>query len=255
MNGAQSLLSTMVANGVTTCFMNPGTSEMHFVAALDDVPDVRGVLCLFEGVASGAADGYGRVTERRLRRCSTSAPGSAMRSRTCTTPAVRTLPSSTSSATMPRTTRGSTPPSTLGHRLDRRGTRRLVPPDRARRTTSRGDAAAAIPASYGPPGPRRHARPAGRLFVVAAERACPRTGRPSTPPRRRRRRGRRGRRGSLRTSAHHAPARWRRDAPTRPARGRSDRGRRPGSPRARDVPVDHGSRGGRAGVRPPQLPR
>ncbi|HLK46324.1 MAG TPA: acetolactate synthase large subunit, partial [Acidimicrobiales bacterium] len=62
MNGAQSLLSTMVANGVTTCFMNPGTSEMHFVAALDDVPDVRGVLCLFEGVASGAADGFGRVT-------------------------------------------------------------------------------------------------------------------------------------------------------------------------------------------------
>ncbi len=62
MNGAVSLLATMVANDVTTCFMNPGTSEMHFVAALDDVPEVRGVLCLFEGVASGAADGYARVT-------------------------------------------------------------------------------------------------------------------------------------------------------------------------------------------------
>jgi acetolactate synthase-1/2/3 large subunit len=62
MNGAVSLLKTMAANGVTTCFMNPGTSEMHFVAALDDVPEVRGVLCLFEGVASGAADGYARVT-------------------------------------------------------------------------------------------------------------------------------------------------------------------------------------------------
>ncbi|HEY8080588.1 MAG TPA: acetolactate synthase large subunit [Acidimicrobiales bacterium] len=64
MNGAVSLLGTMAANGVTTCFMNPGTSEMHFVAALDDVPEVRGVLCLFEGVASGAADGYARVTGR-----------------------------------------------------------------------------------------------------------------------------------------------------------------------------------------------
>ena len=61
MNGAVSLLTTLAANDVTTCFMNPGTSEMHFVAALDDVPEVRGVLCLFEGVASGAADGYARV--------------------------------------------------------------------------------------------------------------------------------------------------------------------------------------------------
>jgi acetolactate synthase I/II/III large subunit len=62
MNGAVSLLSALTSNGVTTCFMNPGTSEMHFVAALDDVPELRGVLCLFEGVASGAADGFGRVT-------------------------------------------------------------------------------------------------------------------------------------------------------------------------------------------------
>ena len=61
MKGAVSLLRTLAANGVTTCFMNPGTSEMHFVAALDDVAEVRGVLCLFEGVASGAADGYARV--------------------------------------------------------------------------------------------------------------------------------------------------------------------------------------------------
>ena len=61
MNGAVSLLRTLAANEVTTCFMNPGTSEMHFVAALDDVPEVRGVLCLFEGVASGAADGFARI--------------------------------------------------------------------------------------------------------------------------------------------------------------------------------------------------
>jgi acetolactate synthase-1/2/3 large subunit len=60
--GAEVLLHTLVANGVNTCFMNPGTSEMHFVAALDRVPAMRGVLCLFEGVCSGAADGYARAT-------------------------------------------------------------------------------------------------------------------------------------------------------------------------------------------------
>ncbi|MFI5035921.1 MAG: acetolactate synthase large subunit [Acidimicrobiales bacterium] len=64
MNGAHALLGTLGANGVTVCFANPGTSEMHFVAGLDDAPDVRGVLCLFEGVATGAADGYARVTGR-----------------------------------------------------------------------------------------------------------------------------------------------------------------------------------------------
>ena len=64
MNGAQALLSTLVDAGVDVCFANPGTSEMHFVAALDDVPAMRGVLCLFEGVVTGAADGYGRVAGR-----------------------------------------------------------------------------------------------------------------------------------------------------------------------------------------------
>ncbi|MHB8465663.1 MAG: acetolactate synthase large subunit [Acidimicrobiales bacterium] len=64
MNGAQALIKTLVACGVDTCFMNPGTSEMHFVAALDAVPEMRGVLALFEGVATGAADGYGRLAER-----------------------------------------------------------------------------------------------------------------------------------------------------------------------------------------------
>src|SRR5882724_8094241 len=61
MNGAHAVLRTLVANGVDTCFTNPGTSEMHFVAALDDVPEMRPVLALFEGVATGAADGYGRM--------------------------------------------------------------------------------------------------------------------------------------------------------------------------------------------------
>jgi acetolactate synthase I/II/III large subunit len=63
MNGAQALLRTLADCGVNVCFANPGTSEMHFVAALDAVPDVRGVLCLFEGVATGAADGYGRMAD------------------------------------------------------------------------------------------------------------------------------------------------------------------------------------------------
>jgi acetolactate synthase-1/2/3 large subunit len=61
MNGAQSLIRTLVNCGVDVCFTNPGTSEMHFVAALDSVPEMRGVLGLFEGVVTGAADGYARV--------------------------------------------------------------------------------------------------------------------------------------------------------------------------------------------------
>ena len=64
MNGAESLIRTLTQGGVDTCFMNPGTSEMHFVAALDQVPEMRGVPCLFEGVASGAADGYARMAGR-----------------------------------------------------------------------------------------------------------------------------------------------------------------------------------------------
>lgn len=64
MNGAQSLIHSLVDHDLDTCFMNPGTSEMHFVAALDDVPQMRGVLCLFEGVATGAADGYARLADK-----------------------------------------------------------------------------------------------------------------------------------------------------------------------------------------------
>lgn len=60
--GADILLQTLLANGIDTCFMNPGTSEMHFVAALDRARAMRGVLCLFEGVCSGAADGYARAS-------------------------------------------------------------------------------------------------------------------------------------------------------------------------------------------------
>ena len=63
-NGAQALIRTLIGCGVDTCFMNPGTSEMHFVAALDAVPEMHSVLALFEGVATGAADGYGRMADR-----------------------------------------------------------------------------------------------------------------------------------------------------------------------------------------------
>ena len=60
-SGGESLVQTLVAAQVDVCFANPGTSEMHFVAALDTNPDMRCVLGLFEGVVTGAADGYGRM--------------------------------------------------------------------------------------------------------------------------------------------------------------------------------------------------
>ena len=63
-NGAHALIQTLVDAGITTCFTNPGTSEMHFVAALDTVPEMRAVLALFEGVATGAADGYARMADK-----------------------------------------------------------------------------------------------------------------------------------------------------------------------------------------------
>lgn len=64
MIGADSLVATLIAGNVDTCFANPGTSEMQFVAALDRARSLRSILCLFEGVAAGAADGYGRMADR-----------------------------------------------------------------------------------------------------------------------------------------------------------------------------------------------
>jgi acetolactate synthase I/II/III large subunit len=64
MNGAESLIRSLVAGGVEVCFTNPGTSEIHLVAALDRVPEIRCVLGLFEGVVTGAADGYARMAEK-----------------------------------------------------------------------------------------------------------------------------------------------------------------------------------------------
>ena len=64
MNGAESLVRTLLASGVDLCFANPGTSEINFVAALDRAPGMRCVLALFEGVVTGAADGYGRMARK-----------------------------------------------------------------------------------------------------------------------------------------------------------------------------------------------
>src|SRR5258708_13269114 len=64
MNGAESLVRSLLAGGVEVCFANPGTSEMHFVAALDRVDGMRCVLCLHETVTTGAADGYYRMARK-----------------------------------------------------------------------------------------------------------------------------------------------------------------------------------------------
>ena len=64
MSGAETLARTLVEGGIDTCFTNPGTSEIHIVAALDNVPEMRCVLGLFEGVVTGAADGYARIAQK-----------------------------------------------------------------------------------------------------------------------------------------------------------------------------------------------
>ena len=146
------MIRTLVDAGVTTCFTNPGTSEMHFVAALDTVPEMRGVLGLFEGVATGAADGYARMAGGRRARCCTSGPGSATGWPTCTTPGGRRRRSSTSSATTPRTTPASTPRwqsdiETVGaQRVAAGSAGRSAPP------TCAGSTAEAVAAATGPPG-------------------------------------------------------------------------------------------------------
>jgi acetolactate synthase-1/2/3 large subunit len=71
MIGVLALLQTLVDAGVDVCFMDPGTSEMHFVHELDAIPQMRLVLTLFEGVATGVADGYARMTGRPAAWCCT----------------------------------------------------------------------------------------------------------------------------------------------------------------------------------------
>ena len=64
MNGAEKLLETLVASGIDVCFSNPGTSEMQLVSAIGNNEGMRAILCLFEGVVSGAADGYARMSDK-----------------------------------------------------------------------------------------------------------------------------------------------------------------------------------------------
>lgn len=86
MNGADALCDTLLAGGVDVCFANPGTSEMHFVAALDRKPQMRCVLGLFEGVVTGAADGYARMPTSLQLPCCTRGPVSPTVSPISTTP-------------------------------------------------------------------------------------------------------------------------------------------------------------------------
>ena len=64
MNGAEALVATAVSAGIEICFANPGTTELPLVMALDSVPGLRSILCLHENVATGAADGYGRMAKK-----------------------------------------------------------------------------------------------------------------------------------------------------------------------------------------------
>jgi acetolactate synthase I/II/III large subunit len=100
MNGAESLVRTLVGGGVNVCFANPGTSEMHFVAALDRVEGMRCVLGLFEGVVTGATDGYYRMSEGPAATLLHLGPGMA-NGPTSTTPTRRRRGWSTLSVTTP----------------------------------------------------------------------------------------------------------------------------------------------------------
>ena len=101
MNGAESLLAAMTRNGIEVCFANPGTSEMHFVAALDRVEGMRGILGLFEGVVTGPPTAMPACWIGRPAPFFTSGPASPTACRTSTTPCARNRRSSTSSATTP----------------------------------------------------------------------------------------------------------------------------------------------------------
>ena len=200
---------TLVDAGVDVCFANPGTSEMHFVAALDDVPAMRGVLCLFEGVATGAADGYGRMAGRPAATLLHLGPGlgnglanlhNARRARTPDRQHRRRP------RDLPRPLRR---PAPVGHRVDGRRGVGLVPIGRSGRRRGsrcggvRGGRARAARL-------RGHAGPArGRVVVGVRQRSLPAT--PAWPAVRRAGRHRRGgRQGAAFGRAVGAAPRWRR---------------------------------------------
>ncbi len=189
MKGAQALLGALVASGVEVCFANPGTSEMHFVASLDEFPQMRAVLGLFEGVCTGAADGYGLMADKPASTLLHLGPGSATGSRTFTTPGGPARRSSTWSATTPPTTRPTTAPGE-GHREPGPPRVRLVPGlDHARGVG--GDAVDAVEGALGPPGgvatlvvPADVSwREAGEPAASRPHRASPPSTTTSSPPR------------------------------------------------------------------------
>ena len=151
MNGAEATLKTLADCGVEACFTNPGTSEMQMVSAFDREQRVRPVLCLFEGVATGAADGYARMAGKPPRPCCTSARGSPTAARTCTTHGAPSVPSSTSWAITPPIIRPATRPCSPTSPAWRRPHSSWV-----KSATTADEAAAlaaeAVAASCGPPG-------------------------------------------------------------------------------------------------------
>ena len=199
MNGAQALIRTLVDRGVDVCFTNPGTSEMHFVAALDAVPEMRGVLGLFEGVVTGAADGYARMADRPAATLLHLGPGLGnglanlhnARKGQHADRQHRRRPRH-----LPQAVRR---PARVRHRD--RGPQRvgLDPLVRSARPTSAADAAEAVAAALGPPGAGRHADPARRRVAgsTAAEPAPPVAAPRPAPPVDRRRGRRRGQGAAL----------------------------------------------------------
>ena len=184
MNGAQALIRTLVDADVTTCFSNPGTSEMHFVAALDSVPGMRCVLGLFEGVVTGAADGYARMAGKPAATLLHSDRASATGSPTCTTRAARRRRSSTSSATTRPITASYDAPLTADIEGWARSVSRWV--RTAAGTAQREpDAAEAVSRRARASGPDRHADPALRHVVGRrrpSRRRCRRRALRRSPP-------------------------------------------------------------------------
>ncbi len=237
MIGAKALLSTLVDAGVTTCFTNPGTSEMHFVAALDSVPEMRAVLALFEGVATGAADGYARMAGQPAATLLHLGPGlgnglanlhNARRAR-CrwSTSSATTRPTHTRS-----TTRSCSPTS-------RRSARNVSGWVRTSQSTAelRGRRGRGGRRGSGPARPGRDADPARRRVLVGRRRAR-RAGRPrragAQPPARSSTRWRRQLRGGEPTALLlggrrcASPGCWRPPgSPRRPGRSCSPRRSRP----------------------------
>ena len=252
MNGAQAVIRTLAGCGVDACFSNPGTSEMHFVAALDAVPAMRGVLCLFEGVATGAADGYGRMTGRPAAALLHLGPGLANglanlhNARRAATPLVAVIGDH---ATYHK--RFDAPLESDIDALAGSVSRWVRRPGRS--ADAAADAAEAVAAALAPPG-------GVATLILPADVSWSEGGEPAAalPVRRAaagpRRGGRRGRGGAAQRRALRDPARRRRGPPPRPGRSEPDRQRHRRPVAVRDLPGPARARRGPPGGRPAGLP-